>query len=246
VIDTFYDEDEEIIGTSLTISGKKFQVIGVMAEVGTSIVPMRVDDLVIIRSLTAEKSILGTNGTVMINVQATSVDTVEAATEEITEILREEHGLRDNQENDFRIMDTGSMVSAAQESAELMTVLLIIIAAITLLVSGIGIMNVMFVTVSERTKEIGIAKAIGAKQGDILMQFLLESVILSMIAGLIGIMLGITAINIINYLNLITTANTLTGPITGFSFSVIVGVFFGFYPALKGSQLDPVDTLRSE
>lgn len=246
MIDTFYDEDEEIIGTSLTISGKKFQVIGVMAEVGTSIVPMRVDDLVIIRSLTAEKSILGTNGTVMINVQATSVDTVEAATEEITEILREEHGLRDNQENDFRIMDTGSMVSAAQESAELMTVLLIIIAAITLLVSGIGIMNVMFVTVSERTKEIGIAKAIGAKQGDILMQFLLESVILSMIAGLIGIMLGITAINIINYLNLITTANTLTGPITGFSFSVIVGVFFGFYPALKGSQLDPVDTLRSE
>lgn len=246
VIETFFDDGEEVIGVALTVAGKKFEVIGVLEEVGTSMGPFKIDDSIIIPNTTAEKSVLGNGGMVMLNTQIDSIENVELATAEIKSILREEHGLKDSQEDDFKIMDAGSMVSAAQDSAALMTVLLTVVAAITLLVSGIGIMNVMFVTVSERTKEIGIAKAIGGKQGDILSQFLLESVILSMLGGLLGIALGMIALNIITSLGIMTIANTITGPLIGFSFSVIVGVFFGFYPALKASRLDPVDALRSE
>ena len=138
------------------------------------------------------------------------------------------------------------MVGAAQNSAKLMTFILISVATIVLLVSGIGIMNVMFATVSERTKEIGIAKAIGGKQKDILTQFLLESISLSMIGGVIGVIIGNSIIFIFRDTELIQLSPSLTGVIVSFSFSVIVGIFFGFYPALKASRLDPVDALRSE
>lgn len=127
-----------------------------------------------------------------------------------------------------------------------MQVLLTVIAAITLLVSGIGIMNVMLVTVAERTKEIGIAKAIGGKQSNILSQFILESIILSTLGGIIGIIFGQVAIPIISYFNIMTLSPSITGPLIGFFFSFFVGVFFGFYPAYKASRLDPVDALRSE
>jgi len=201
---------------------------------------------VILPNTAAEKNILGGRGMVMINIQADSVDNIEAATQEITAILRAEHKLKIDQEDDFRIMDAGSMVATAQETAKMMSYLLTAIAAITLLVSGIGIMNVMFVTVAERTKEIGIAKAIGGKRADILWQFLLESVILSMLGGLIGIGLGLGLIPLVAKINIITLAYSWNGPIIGFSFSVLVGIFFGFYPAFKASRLDPVDALRSE
>ena len=246
VVETLYQEGENSIGTTITISGKKLEVIGTVKEIGSSLGPLRPDDSIFIPNTTAEASILGSNGSVILNVQADSVDNVEIATEELVSVLRSEHGLRADQEDDFRIMDAGSMVGAAQESAQLMTVLLTMVAAITLLVSGIGIMNVMFVTVAERTKEIGIAKAIGGKQGDILLQFLLESMILSTIGGLVGIAIGQAAIPIISNLNIMTLAASVTGPVLGFSFSVLVGVFFGFYPAFKASRLDPVDALRSE
>ena len=182
----------------------------------------------------------------MITTTVGNVDNTSLATSSITTILRNEHKLKVDQEDDFRIMDAGSMVAAAQDSAKTMTALLTAIAAITLLVSGIGIMNVMFVTVAERTKEIGIAKAIGGKRSDILNQFLFESIILSMVGGLIGMIIGQGAIPIITYFNLIAMSSSVTGPVIGFSFSVLVGVFFGFYPAFKASRLDPVDALRSE
>jgi putative ABC transport system permease protein len=205
-----------------------------------------VDEAVFVADSTAEKSLLGSRGQVMINAQVDSVDNTTVATAEITSVLRTAHKLRTDQEDDFRIMDAGSMVSAAKESASTMKILLTAIAAITLLVSGIGIMNVMFVTVAERTKEIGIAIAIGGKPSDILAQFLLESIILSMVGGIIGIIIGQIAIPVVQYFNWMTMVASWTGPLIGFSFSVIVGVFFGFYPAMKASKLDPVDALRSE
>jgi len=245
-VETLYEEGEEPVGQTITIKGKSYEVVGVLAEVGQSFGPMSPDDSIFIPYTTAGASILGNDSMVMISLTVDDVANVELATEEVTEILREEHKLKSGQEDDFRLMDAGSMVGAAQESAELMTTLLTAVAAIVLLVSGIGIMNVMFVTVAERTKEIGISKAIGAKQFDILSQFLLESVALSTIGGLFGIGAGQIALYIINKTELILVTNTTTGPLIGFCFSVAVGIFFGFYPAFKASRLDPVDALRSE
>ncbi|MBN2885011.1 ABC transporter permease [Patescibacteria group bacterium] len=241
-----FADDINPVGETITVGGKKLEVIGVIKKVGSRIGMISVDESVIVPSSTAEKSLLGSQGQVIINVLVDNIDNTALATSTISSVLRTEHGLKVNQEDDFRIMDAGSMVAAAQESAKTMSALLTAIAAITLLVSGIGIMNVMFVTVAERTKEIGIAKAIGGKQSDILTQFLLESVILSTIGGLIGITIGQLAIPIITHFNLIPLAASINGPILGFSFAVIVGIFFGFYPAFKASRLDPVDALRSE
>lgn len=246
VVSDLLADEKNVVGNTITVGGKKVEIVGVLKKLGSRVGMISVDEAVIIPNSTAEKSILGSKGQVMITTTVDSVDNTSLATSSITSILRNEHKLKSSQEDDFRIMDAGSMVSAAQASAKTLSALLIAIAAITLLVSGIGIMNVMFVTVAERTKEIGIAKAIGGKQSDILMQFLLESIILSMVGGTIGMIIGQGAIPIISYFNLMTVASSWTGPILGFSFSVLVGVFFGFYPAFQASRLDPVDALRSE
>lgn len=246
VVSDLFSDGISPIGQEITVSGKKIEIVGVLKKLGSRIGMISVDSAVIIPSTTAEKSILGSQGQVMITTAVDNVDNSGLATSSITALLREEHKLKASQENDFQIMDAGSMVAAAQASAKTMSALLTAIAAITLLVSGIGIMNVMFVTVAERTKEIGIAKAIGGKRSDILSQFLLESVILSMVGGVIGMIIGQGAIPLISYFNIISMASSVNGPIIGFTFSVLVGVFFGFYPAFQASRLDPVDALRSE
>lgn len=246
VVENLFTDGTDPIGATVVVGSKRVQIIGVLAELGSRLGPLSIDEAVIVPDTFAQKSLFGSRGQVMINIQAKSVDDVALATEEVKTILRTEHKLKTTQENDFSIMDAGTMVAAAQESATTMKFLLTAIAAITLLVSGIGIMNVMFVTVAERTKEIGIAKAIGGKQSDVLSQFLLESIILSMVGGGIGLIIGQACIPIITYFNLMTLASSWTGPLIGFSFSILVGIFFGFYPAYKASRLDPVDALRSE
>jgi len=234
------------LGEMVTVNGKKLAVVGVLNKLGSRLGMISVDESVIVPNSTAEKTILGTRGQVIINVLVDDVSNTATVTTDLTSVLRTQHKLATSQADDFRIMDAGSMVAAAESSAQTMKILLTTIAAITLLVSGIGIMNVMFVTVAERTKEIGISKAIGGKRADILSQFLFESIILSMVGGVIGMIIGQAAIPIVSYFNWMTMASSVTGPILGFSFSVLVGVFFGFYPAFKASRLDPVDALRSE
>src|SRR3989339_693822 len=244
-IESLFPDEQIFLGETIKVDGKKMEIIGSIKETGRSMGPTKTDDSIFIPNSTAQKSILGSDGQIMIYALADNVDNIEIATQELTSALREEHKLKSTQEDDFRIMDAGSMISAAQDTASLMSLLLTSIAAITLLVSGIGIMNVMFVTVAERTKEIGIAKAIGGKRADILGQFLLESVAMSMIGGLIGIILGHGIIYLVNQVeslsSIITLAPSVLGVSIGFGFSVLVGVTFGFYPALKASRLDTGD-----
>jgi len=249
VLEEFWDEGVDpasVLGEILTVGNKKLEIIGVLEEIGTSTGPMSYDDAVLVPYSTAAKYLLGSTTKPNLYFLATDADTVDLATAEIESLLRTNHKLKDSKENDFRIFDAGSMVGAATETATTLTVLLTSVAAIVLIVSGIGIMNVMFVTVTERTKEIGIIKAVGGEQKDILAQFLAESVMLSMIGGVIGVGLGEIMIPFLNQLEDWYVIHSPISIVVGFCFSVLVGIFFGFYPALKASHLDPVDALRSE
>ncbi len=243
IAETLFRAPLQSIGQTVTLNGRKMTVIGVLQSNGANSFGTSYDDSLYTPYTTAEKNILGQNARVRLTFLARHVDIIKLAEEDVSSILRELHGLRENQEDDFRVFDPGSIVASATQAAQIMSFVLTSVAAIVLLVSGIGIMNVMFVTVAERTKEIGIMKAIGARQYDILSQFLLEAIMLCVTGGVIGILLGQ---GIIKALQQFGAAYSLTGILIGFLFSLFVGLFFGFYPALKASRLDPVDALRSE
>jgi len=240
-----YGEDyvpSELIGRIVTVARKKMEVIGVLKFNGGS-GRLSYDDAVFMPYDTARKMVLGSRASARIMIDAFSVNEVALAEEEVTDLMRKKHRIREGKDNDFRIFNAGSMVSSAQESSATLTFLLTAVSTIVLIVSGIGIMNVMFVTVAERTREIGVLKAIGAKKKDILTQFLMEAIILSMIGGLVGIALGNAIIPLLDDYGAMYSVSAI---FLGFGFSVLVGVFFGFYPALKASRLDPVDALRSD
>ena len=177
---------------------------------------------------------------------ATDINSIGIAMDEITVLLRDNHNLRSSEPDDFKLKDQGTKVTSAQESADTMAILLTVVAAVVLVVSGIGIMNVMLVTVTERTREIGIMKAIGAERSSIVWQFLLESSTLSIVGGLSGILIGEVSMPLISKLSGLTMVASLNGVLLGFGFSVITGVVFGLYPAIKASKLDPVLALRAE
>lgn len=253
----------DILGESFTLNKKKFQVIGILKKNGNSGPAISYDDSIFLPYETARVNVLGESGEIFIVFLVKNVAESTQAKESLIQTLREAHSLKEWNEDDFRIFDSGSLVSLFTGAARILTLLLLAVASIILLVSGIGIMNVMFVVVAERTKEIGIMKAIGAKESTILTQFLLESIQLSMGAGIIGILLANGVITGINFLvKIIGTSlenNTGNNPlegffiplswewgITAFLFSVGVGIIFGLYPALKASRMDPVDALRSE
>lgn len=249
-LETFWGDEttdpESVLGEYLTVNNKKVEIIGVLAENGTSSSFLSYDDSIFVPFTTAQKTLIGNNARLMLNFLAKDADSVSLAMAEIKSLLRTNHKLKENKEDDFRLMDAGSMVESASATATTMSILLTSVATIVLIVSGIGIMNVMFVTVSERTKEIGIIKAVGGEQKDILSQFLLEAVILSGIGGIIGVAIGETIIPFLNSLEDWYVVASVYGVVIAFSFSALVGIFFGFYPALQASRLDPVDALRGE
>jgi putative ABC transport system permease protein len=248
VADNLFGEMDPV-GQVVRIKKFPFTIVGLLTLKGQTTWGQDQDDVVYVPLTTGQRLLFGQQFPGMvrsISVQAAGSDTMKLAEEQITQLLRQRHRLRSNQDNDFMVRNLTEAFSAAEESARVMSILLGAIASISLLVGGIGIMNIMLVSVTERTREIGIRMAVGARGRDILYQFLIEALVLSLIGGIIGIVLGVGASQLISYSFKWPTLISTQSLLLSFSFAGGVGIFFGFYPARKAAQLDPIEALRYE
>ncbi len=234
------------IGQSVRINNAPFTVIGVLDSKGQSAGGQDQDDTVIIPLTTAQERMMGITYVQTISVQAANSDVVDQVQDGITSLLRARHGITADKADDFTVRNLASVMATAQETTATITMLLGSIAAISLLVGGIGIMNIMLVSVTERTREIGIRKALGARYSNILMQFLIEAVVIGVIGGAMGIAVGIGGSYVISSIAGWNTVITSMPIIISFAFSVGIGLFFGLYPARKAALLNPIDALRYE
>ena len=243
--------DSDPVGQTIRIKKVPFTVIGVLEPKGQSAFGQDQDDLILIPLSTAKKKVLGVNksnprAVGQISVKVREADLMGEAEEQIRGILRQRHRLQPGQDDDFQVRVLAEMFAAQEESARIMTMLLAAIASVSLLVGGIGIMNIMLVSVTERTREIGLRMAVGARGRDILAQFLVEAVTLSAVGGIMGVGVGIVVSVVIANLAEWSTDVSIQSVILAFTFAGIIGVFFGFYPAQKASRLDPIEALRYE
>ena len=239
------------IGQVIRIKNVPFTVAGVLSAKGQSPTGQDQDDVILLPISTARKKVIGASqananavGTIM--VQARGPQSMQEAELEVRELLRQRHHLQSQQDDDFTVRNLEEVFAAQETSAQVMSILLAAIASVSLLVGGIGIMNIMLVSVTERTREIGLRLAIGAKTKDILTQFLVEAVTLALLGGIAGIMLGAAGSYSISYFAEWTTLISPGAILLAFVFSALVGVFFGYYPARKAAMLDPIDALRYE
>jgi len=249
VVDHLFGPGEDPVGAMVRIKDVPFRVIGVLETKGQTAWGQDQDDVVIMPFSTAERRVLGTQfvGSVdMVFASAVSAGALSEAENEITALLHERHHIQPNQENDFTVRNLNDIAKASETASKVMTSLLLSVASISLVVGGIGIMNILLVSVTERTREIGLRMALGAKSRHILLQFLVEAITLSMVGGLAGSLLGIASAQLISYFASWPTLLSAPAVLGSFLFSGAVGVFFGFYPARKASQLDPIAALRYE
>ncbi len=241
--------DVDPLGRTIRIKGMPFQVIGVLVSRGQSGMGQDQDDSVYIPVTTAQKKVMGISFPDQVRfvmLQAVDSQSTYTAQDEIKELLRQRHNLGSNKDDDFVIMNLTQMMEMMENSTKIMTILLGAIASISLLVGGIGIMNIMLVSVTERTREIGIRMAIGAKAWDIRWQFLMESLVLSLLGGLFGVAIGLIGSELVSIFSSLTAQVSLGYVLLPFSFAGLVGLFFGFYPAYKASLLNPILALRYE
>jgi putative ABC transport system permease protein len=234
------------VGQTLRVMNLPFRVVGVMKKKGQDQQGRDQDDVSFAPYTTVQKKILGSPRVQIAYVSAISQDATYTAQSQITDLLRQRHKLGTNEPNDFTVRNMTDIADAANETSNTMTILLACIAGVSLLVGGIGIMNIMLVSVTERTREIGIRMAIGARSSAVRSQFLIESIVLSLTGGMFGIVLGIiVSLAIPRMLGWPTLVST-TAIVGSAIFSVAVGVFFGYYPARKAAALDPIEALRYE
>jgi len=249
VVDSLFDRGEDPIDATIRLKGVPFRVIGVLDRKGQTTWGQDQDDVALIPFNTAERRVLGTEfvGSVdMIFATSTSKNDIEAAKEQITLLLRERHRIQPGQDDDFSVRDLNEMAQASASASRVMTSLLLAVASISLLVGGIGIMNILLVSVTERTREIGIRMAVGAKSRHILLQFLVEAITLSLVGGIGGVLLGVATARLVSVLAGWPTLISPGAVAGSLLFSGAVGVFFGFYPARKAARLDPIAALRYE
>lgn len=246
VVDNLFTNGEDPLGKTIRYGSIPMKIIGVLEAKGYNSMGMDQDDLILAPYTTVQKRILAITYLQGITCSALSEEYSDQAIDEITEILQANHGIKIGQENDFNVRSQQEMMETMSSVMEMMTVLLGCIAGISLLVGGIGIMNIMYVSVTERTREIGLRMSIGAKGRHILMQFLIEAIIISITGGVIGVLIGVGVSLLIEFIFGWPTSVQAYSVILSFVVCTLTGVFFGWYPAKKASNLNPIDAIRYE
>ena len=234
------------VGKKIRIGNAPYTVIGLLASKGQSTGGQDQDDVVLIPLTTAQERLMGITYVRSVNVQVSTQDKMDEVQANIEKLLRQRHRIREGVEDDFNVRNMTSLMETMTQTTTMITLLLGSIAGISLIVGGIGIMNIMMVSVTERTREIGIRKAIGATYNSIMLQFLIESTMISILGGLIGIGIGIGVAKAISQFGNFTTVISGASIAASFGFSLFVGIFFGMLPARKAARLDPIDALRYE
>jgi len=246
VVENLFGEDSDPVGATIRIKNLPFEVIGVLEDKGESGMGQDQDDLILAPYTTVQRRLAAIDYINGIYCSAVSEGKSSSAIDEVTEILRRTHKIKEVEESDFRVMSQSELIESVSTVTNIMKYLLGAIAGISLLVGGIGIMNIMFVSVTERTREIGLRMSIGGRGKDILRQFLVESMLLSLTGGIFGILSGYLIAKIAGTLMNTSTYITSQSVILAFAVCFVIGVFFGWYPAKKASNLNPIDALRYE
>ncbi len=246
VVDNVFPDGSDPVGQMIRFNNIPFKVIGVLEEKGENTFGQDQDDVVIAPYTTVQKRILAIDYLNQVMASAVSEDDAENAVIEVTEVLRAQHKLMENEDDDFSVRSMEELISTFSSTSEMLTILLVAVASISLLIGGIGIMNIMYVSVKERTREIGLRLAVGGKGADILMQFLIEAILISITGGILGVLLGLGSTMFIEKFLHWPTSIALYSIIISFAVCAITGIFFGWYPARKAAALDPITALRYE
>ena len=246
VVDNLFPDGSSPVGKVIRFKSLPFRIVGVLESKGYNSMGMDQDDLILAPYTTIQKKILAITHLQSITCSALKEEYTDQAIDEITEILRRNHKLKDTDDDDFTIRSQQELSTMLTSTTDMMTVLLAAVAGISLLVGGIGIMNIMYVSVTERTREIGLRMSIGAKGIDILAQFLIESILISVTGGLIGVVFGVGAALIVNGVAHFPIYIQPWSVVLSFAVCTVTGVFFGWYPAKKAAQLDPIEAIRYE
>jgi putative ABC transport system permease protein len=246
IVENIFTNGEDPVGKIIRFNKIPIKIIGVLAEKGENTFGQDQDDVILAPYTTVQKRLMAITYIQTIYASAVDEKSSDTATTELSAILRKQHNLKNSDEDDFSVRTQAELISTISSTSELLTVLLAAIAGISLVVGGIGIMNIMYVSVTERTKEIGLRMSIGARGIDILLQFLVEAIFISITGGIIGVLLGITAAQVITLLLHWPTLVSESSIILSFVVCAFTGVFFGYYPARNASRLDPIEALRYE
>ncbi|MDI1303449.1 MAG: ABC transporter permease [bacterium] len=246
VLNNLFPDGEEVLGKNIRFKKIPFKIIGILSKKGENTFGQDQDDVILTPVTTVQKRILSTTYYQTIFASAVNENATDKASLEIQKMLRISHKIQKGMEDDFTVRTQAELISTFSSTSRTLTVLLTVIAGISLVVGGIGIMNIMYVSVTERTKEIGLRMSLGARGIDILMQFLIEAIMINITGGLIGVILGISATKLVTYFMNWPTLITQSSVLLSFLVCFVTGVFFGYYPALKASRLNPIEALRYE